>query len=151
MRTHFMKMAEHMAWADRRAAEALRSASGGGNAEAAKLYAHVVSAEINWMSRLQGGDPFVVPVFPEWTLEEAAARSDAVIADYERLLAEDDVDLDQLVVYRNSTGDEFRTSAADILTHVFLHGCYHRGQINARLRGAGDEPINVDYITFTRL
>jgi len=38
----------------------------------------------------------------------------------------------------------------DILLHVAMHGQYHRGQINQLLRGAGLEPISVDYIVFVR-
>ena len=34
-----------------------------------------------------------------------------------------------LVTYKNSKGTEFRNSKRDILTHVALHGQYHRGQI----------------------
>lgn len=30
------------------------------------------------------------------------------------------------------------------------HGTYHRGQVAARLRAAGDEPVNTDFITFAR-
>jgi uncharacterized damage-inducible protein DinB len=35
--------------------------------------------------------------------------------------------------------------------HVALHGHYHRGQINSRLRAGGTDPISVDYIMYMRL
>jgi uncharacterized damage-inducible protein DinB len=60
------------------------------------------------------------------------------------------MNLDQFISYKNSTGKEFKKSIRDILTHVALHGQYHRGQINLLLRIDGMEPINTDFITFRR-
>jgi uncharacterized damage-inducible protein DinB len=59
-------------------------------------------------------------------------------------------DLDKFISYSNSKGQEFKNSVRDILTHVALHGQYHRGQINSRLRADGFEPVNLDFITFVR-
>jgi uncharacterized damage-inducible protein DinB len=59
-------------------------------------------------------------------------------------------DLDKLISYKNSKGKEFKSSVRDILTHVAMHGHYHRGQINSRLRADGIEPVNIDFITFVR-
>ena len=59
-------------------------------------------------------------------------------------------DLDKLIFYTNSKGTEFKNSVRDILTHIALHGQYHRGQINSRLRADGIEPVNIDFITFVR-
>jgi uncharacterized damage-inducible protein DinB len=68
----------------------------------------------------------------------------------ELLASLSDANVDDQVVYKNSTGKEFTTSIRDILTHVALHGQYHRGQINRVLRGEGLEPVNIDFITFAR-
>ena len=46
-----------------------------------------------------------------------------------------EADLDGMVVYRNTKGEEFASTLVDILTHVVIHGAYHRGQI-ARVLGA---------------
>jgi uncharacterized damage-inducible protein DinB len=54
------------------------------------------------------------------------------------------------ITYRNSAGDQFTSTIEDILTHVALHGAYHRGQIAASLRAGGDTPSPTDYIAFTR-
>ncbi|WCN39731.1 DinB family protein [Aneurinibacillus uraniidurans] len=59
-------------------------------------------------------------------------------------------DLDKTISYTNSKGKEFTNSVRDILTHVALHGQYHRGQMNSRLRAGGIEPVNLDFITFVR-
>ena len=41
-------------------------------------------------------------------------------------------------------------SEADIVTHVALHGAYHRGQIAWVLRHGAGEPVSTDFITMVR-
>jgi len=148
MAASFDSMLKHMAWADRKIGAALTEAANP-PAEAVRWYAHIVTAEMNWLSRLVGGDSFVAPLFPEWDAAAAVAQSEETLPKYEAFLESVD-DFSRMVAYKNSSGAEFRTSVSDILTHVFLHGNYHRGQINARLRSAGLEPTPVDYIVFAR-
>jgi uncharacterized damage-inducible protein DinB len=54
-----------------------------------------------------------------------------------------------MVEYKNLSRKEF-LSTRDILTHVAMHGTYHRGQIAAALRAADITPPNTDFITFVR-
>lgn len=54
------------------------------------------------------------------------------------------------VEYHTSNGATFRNSVADILTHVALHGSYHRGQIALVTREAGPTPVPTDYIVRAR-
>lgn len=151
MKEAFEAMLKHMAWADRRIGDALEGyeEAGGAPADSVRLYAHVVAAEQIWISRLLGEEGFPGPVFPDWGIAAARAASEETLVRYESFLAQC-ADFSQAANYRTSAGVLHSTSCADILTHVFLHGSYHRGQINARLRGAGLEPTNVDYITFVR-
>lgn len=156
MKAMFGAMLKHMAWADARIGAALADCANDGDPEAAarlaecvRLYAHIVAAETIWLARLTGNAVMPASPFPEWNLAEARARSEEVLPKYERFLVEE-TDFRRIVEYKTSAGTPYATAAADILTHVFLHGSYHRGQINARLRGAGFEPTNVDYITFVR-
>ena len=39
---------------------------------------------------------------------------------------------------------------ADILTHVTMHGAYHRAQIAAAVRESGGEPAYTDFIHAAR-
>ena len=57
---------------------------------------------------------------------------------------------DAPITYRNRAGDQFTSTLDAILTHVALHGSYHRGQIAALLRGADQTPNPTDYIAFRR-
>lgn len=61
-----------------------------------------------------------------------------------------EADLGAVVRYRNTKGEEFATPVIDILTHVVVHGAYHRGQIAKALGRAGTRAVNTDYITFAR-
>jgi len=59
-------------------------------------------------------------------------------------------DLAREIQYRNSAGQEFRSTLEDILLHVALHGSYHRGQVSLIVRGGGGEPVATDYNAFIR-
>ncbi|MMZ69323.1 DinB family protein [compost metagenome] len=66
------------------------------------------------------------------------------------MAAVNDGKLKEQIHYRTSNGESFATSIEDILTHVALHGSYHRGQIAASLRMAEIAPPATDYIFFVR-
>lgn len=140
-------MLEHLRWADARLVEALR---GTPPAEALELVGHVAGAEHVWLARL-GGRAADVAVWPKLSVEEcavlAASNANAFDALIEGL---DEQALQRLVQYTNSAGLPFESSVEDILTHVCMHGQYHRAQVNLLLRRAGLAPAPVDYIAFTR-
>jgi uncharacterized damage-inducible protein DinB len=58
--------------------------------------------------------------------------------------------MSRLVAYRNSAGRDYRSRVSDIVTHVAMHGSYHRGQIARQLRSVGREPPYTDFIQYTR-
>lgn len=148
---NILALFDQLYWADKRLFEALESA-GNPPAAAIRLYDHILNAERVWLTRLEGNDSSHLPI---WTspdsLDGIRERIEANHSDFARFLSALDVAaLDAALEYRNQSGAAFRNTVRDILLHVALHGHYHRGQINQLLRGAGFEPINVDYITFVR-
>jgi uncharacterized damage-inducible protein DinB len=141
---------EHMKWADARIVHRLSELGADAPPEVVRWLAHIAAAERVWLSRMREEEAGVA-VWPEPDLEACAKLSRENAQGFERLLKElAACGFRKDAVYKNSSGTEFRTGALDILTHVFMHGAYHRGQINAALRKAGCEPINVDYITYVR-
>jgi uncharacterized damage-inducible protein DinB len=145
-------MFRHLAWADARLINHLRSAPGiAAESGASRLLAHVVAAERVWLLRLEGQDSSAQPIWPEWSLDDISPVATANAAAYaslvERLTAADG---ERIVEYRNSQGVPFQTAVLNILLQVALHGSYHRGQIAAALRQHGTAPVNTDYITFVR-
>ncbi len=146
---HLERLIDHLEWADERVLESLRRCRTPLSA-AISLYSHILGAEHTWLNRITGVAPGVA-VWPELSLDqcEALARENAAaLRDLVDGIAERD--RDKLITYRNSAGVEFTTQLEDILLHVALHGSYHRGQVAALLRSAGEEPIPTDYIQWVR-
>ncbi len=115
-----------------------------------KLMAHIVAAEALWLDRIHGLKPRMA-VWPEFSLDECERQMIAVAAEWEELLrALNEAELGREVEYRNSKGEAWRSSVADVLTHVVFHSAYHRGQIAADLRAHGHEPAYTDFIHAAR-
>ena len=52
--------------------------------------------------------------------------------------------------YRSSEGIGYRNGVEDILTQLFGHSWYHRGQVALLLRAMGCEPAVTDFVFWTR-
>ncbi|PFN98562.1 damage-inducible protein DinB [Bacillus sp. AFS076308] len=142
-----IRMYQHLDWANLRILETLKT-TGDQNSEAKRLFSHILLAEEVWFHRIKGLDSNPQAIWTELSLDECSnllAKNKQGFSELLEGLSETDI-----IVYKNSTGKEFSTSVQDILTHVSLHGQYHRGQINRLLREDGFEPVNLDYITFVR-
>jgi len=61
-----------------------------------------------------------------------------------------EAELGREVNYKNTKGENWRGQVADILTHVFMHAAYHRGQIATAMRDAGGVPAYTDFIHAAR-
>ncbi|WP_254782373.1 DinB family protein [Bacillus sp. OK048] len=143
-------MFNHLHWANLRILETLQNGEEE-NKQANNLFSHILHAENVWFTRLIGKDSAHLPIWAEVSLESCIELVNQNHHNYTELLSNlSNLELDQLVTYNNSKGTKFHHSLRDILTHVALHGQYHRGQINQLLRAADLEPINVDFITFRR-
>ena len=62
----------------------------------------------------------------------------------------DEPELERTFDYLTSEGTRFRSVVADILTQLYGHSFYHRGQIASLVRAAGGEPAKTDFIFWTR-
>ncbi|MCM3691441.1 DinB family protein [Neobacillus niacini] len=143
-------MFKHLHWANQRILETLQNAAQE-NKQANKLFSHILHAENVWFTRLKGIDSSQLPIWEEDSLDKCVEMVKQNNHNFTGLLSNLSADkLEQQVFYKNSKGTEFHNTIREILTHVALHGQYHRGQINQLLRIADLEPINVDFITFKR-
>ena len=149
MKDHFTKVFRHLEWADARVLQSLRSAQSVLKKDL-DLYAHVLGSEHVWLSRINGTPPKFA-VWPSLTLDECERLGGDNAVAYQQLALQLTPETRQRsITYRNSAGEQFTSTLEDILTHVSMHGAYHRGQIAASLRAAGDTPIPTDYIAFVR-
>jgi uncharacterized damage-inducible protein DinB len=150
LNTHIKRMLHAMSWADRQTLSAVRDCPAA-QPEAVPLLAHVLGAEHVWLSRLRNL-PAAHSAWPTLTLVECERLADENAAGYESFVTGlGDDSLAAKIQYRNFKGDEFTNSVVDILTHVVVHGAYHRGQVAKALGRAGIAAVNTDYITFARI
>lgn len=144
-----MKLFQHLGWADERVLQSLRAAHSVLKKDL-DLYAHILGSEHNWLSRIRGSAPSLA-IWPTLTLDECERVGKENVSAFNALVSSMTSELLQKpITYRNSAGDQFTSTLEDILTHVSLHGAYHRGQIAASIRAVGDAPNPTDYIAFAR-
>lgn len=149
MMDYFKRLYTHAQWADARTLHSIVD-SEHLPARALELFAHVLGAEHVWLSRVRGTAPHVT-VSPTLSVAECDALMHENHDGYTSLLDElAPGDLQRAVTYRNSAGHEFTSTLQDILTQVAMHGSYHRGQVAALVRAAGDTPQPTDFIAFAR-
>lgn len=114
--------------------------------------AHVLAAEWVWLRRWKGTSPTGTP--EDWdlsTLEAIRTRWREVESEQEAFVSDlEDEDLRRVVSYRNTRGEPFESTLAQMLRHVVNHSTYHRGQVVTMLRQLGAEPPSTDLIQFYR-
>lgn len=146
----YRRMLDHMEWADLRVLGTLRARGPEAPPASLRRLAHLLAAEEVWLLRLRGEDSTRVAIWPESDLEVCAERARELHEAWRGFLSEHPEGGTRPVRYRTGAGGEYTTHPADILTHVFMHGAHHRGQILSDLRASGTEPGNVDFITYVR-
>jgi uncharacterized damage-inducible protein DinB len=116
------------------------------------LLAHVVAARMLWLSRLTPGIQRPDEIFPREVRLSELARSltEMKTAWSEYLSRLDDVELERAFQYRSLEGTEYRNSVEDVLTQLFGHSLYHRGQIAALVRSMGAQPAMTDFVYWAR-
>ena len=143
-------MFEHLQWSTQRILETLQNMERK-NEQINRLFSHILLAEQVWFTRLKGSDSSNLPIWADVSIESCVELANRNNQNFKEFLSSlIDPALEQIVSYRNSKGVEFNNSVRDILTHVALHGQYHRGQINQLLRANETDPVILDYIIFKR-
>lgn len=132
-------------WANVSEAAHLKNAP---NAAALRLFAHIVGAQWVWLTRIGGTEPRMA-VWPSLDLAQIEAELPKLHAEWSRVIPS--IDLASVIRYRNSKGEEWSSNVGDILTHVAMHGAYHRGQMATIVRGAGEAPAYTDFIHCARI
>jgi uncharacterized damage-inducible protein DinB len=165
---HYRRLAEHERWANARALESVRACEGGAgfvsmasrvglppreveaaHRRAVSILGHVQWARRLWLSRLVNGPaPRRVETWTVDRLAEEARELDTLWGRYLDRLKEPD--LGTIVRYTSTEGLGYDQPVHEILTQVFQHAAYHRGQIAMLVRQCGGEPAETDYIVFTR-
>jgi uncharacterized damage-inducible protein DinB len=142
---HYRQLVAYDEWANLEMIASLRHLATP-PARSVNFMAHIVAAEHVWLARLlQKAPPFAV--WPELSLARCDEEVPTLAAEWRKCLANGTVAaLDKSISYKNSKGESWTSLVRDILTHVFMHSAYHRGQIAADMRQAGHVPAYTDFI-----
>jgi uncharacterized damage-inducible protein DinB len=62
----------------------------------------------------------------------------------------DDAELARVLEYQSLEGPWFHNTVEDILTQLFGHSWYHRGQIASLIRAIGEAPAVTDFVFWAR-
>ena len=144
----YARLLRYDAWANAETLGSLRTKQA--PAKALRWMAHIVGAGEIWLARLRDETP-AMAVWPDLDLDGCAAGMTGLAERWARYLETlEDGDLEGRIGYRNSRGDYWASTVADILTHVTLHGAYHRAQVAAAVREAGGDPAYTDFIHAAR-
>jgi uncharacterized damage-inducible protein DinB len=130
-------------------AENLRESEG--FRKAVYLMGHIVAARRMWLFRLG----FLREDTDLFTRKIGLADLPAQIAAMEMLWSQyldqlNAADVLRAFEYQSYECDRFQNTIEDILTQLFGHSWYHRGQIALLLRSIGAEPAVTDIVFWTR-
>lgn len=144
------RRAAYDAWAHATLAAALTDA----HEWPVRLMAHAAISIQVWLDRIAGTAEPAASTEAYWPEVDAAScrrlvgeAGDALSA-FVNALTPDGLRAE--AVYATSSGTVHRTPVSDALSHVLLHGHYHRGQAAAALRALGVDPPWTDYIVWVR-
>ena len=147
--TSYKKLLAYETWANQEVAAALLRVANPPE-RALRIMAHIIGASWLWYSRLVA-QPSPVTVWPDFDLDALPMELNKVHQVWERHLATlSPPQLNEAIEYVNSKGERWTSTIDEVLTHLFMHSAYHRGQIAALLRTSNHEPAYTDYIHAAR-
>jgi uncharacterized damage-inducible protein DinB len=120
--------------------------------KAVDLFAHMMAARWLWLFRFGAASEPPPELFPRdvraETLALLAEEMHKAWSGYLDRLHE--AELARTFEYNSLDGPRYRNSVEDILTQLFGHSWYHRGQIATLLRSCGSEPAATDFVFWCR-
>ena len=120
--------------------------------KAVERMAHLVAARRRWLHRL-GHWPEAPGPFPQGTAlsDLAALVADTEAAWVAYLSRLDEEEMARTLEWEAADGRRYRWDVEGVLTQVFGHAWYHRGQIAQLVAGLGGKAVDTDYILWCKL
>jgi uncharacterized damage-inducible protein DinB len=148
MSSHLQRLLAYDLWANRETLKSLGQAIP--PPRSLKWMGHIIGAEFLWLARLES-QTSPMPVWPDLSLKDCGKRLGEVSQKLLNSLAGASPErLTEQISYTNSKGEDWTSTVEEILTHIPIHSAYHRGQIAADVRAAGQTPAYTDYIHAVR-
>jgi uncharacterized damage-inducible protein DinB len=146
MQDHFLKIFHFEYWANKKVLDQIKKQSAPAE-KALQLFAHLIFAQKIWLNRI---GILQEDIREDYTLKEFAGILDN---SYVELIAsmKRQKDFNSNITYKDLADKTHQNSLSDILTHLCVHGAYHRGQIVQILKQSSNESIVTDYIAYARL
>jgi uncharacterized damage-inducible protein DinB len=112
--------------------------------ESTKVFKHILAASEVWVTRLEGSS---LPKMPDMEIsaEVLANLKTRWLSAVDRYAYPDEIS------YRNTQGQPYTRTFADIARQAMNHGTYHRGQIRQIFGSRGLEFPDTDFILFSFL
>lgn len=154
---HYRKMLAYETWANERTVASLETIpaaqrSGERYTRVCGLIPHNIIARRTWLLRVRG-TPHENPRewFPAWDAAQTRAQAAEVDGLWSEFLAGlRESDLQEELRYTASDGTRYVSTIGEVLTHVFNHSTYHRGQAARIVHELGGQRASTDHIAFTR-
>ncbi len=120
--------------------------------KAVDLFAHIVSARALWLYRLGFLKDLPENLFPEnIKIENIQPMADEMYSAWEDYLSKlDEKKLNRVFEYKSTEDLWYTNRVEEILTQLFGHSWYHRGQIAQLVRMIGETPAETDYVYWKR-
>lgn len=120
--------------------------------KAVDLLSHIVGARTMWLYRLGVLSEAPKKPFPQGlALQEVENGLEEVENKWtEYLTGLEESDLARTFEYGSMEGPRFRNRVDEILTQLFGHSLYHRGQISYLVRSLGSQPAPTDFVLWAR-
>lgn len=120
-----------------------------------KTVLHIWDAESIWWQRMRLHEHMVIPsVNFDPSLKDACNGWLHQSMEWENFIKSEEFTeevINSKLVYKNLKGEEFFQPVNEVLTHLFNHGTYHRGQLVTMLHAMEvDKLPSTDFIVFAR-
>ncbi len=147
MKSHFLTFFQYEAWANEQILQAIERYAIH-DQQILKLFSHILSAQALWLQRLNQQST-LTNAWQVLRLEECKLQ---MHENQDELLhfLQNTENFQQPVTYQNLKGETFTNSIYEILTHLFNHSSYHRGQIVLCLKNYTQDLPVTDMIFYLR-
>ncbi len=149
LKDHFIKLLAYDQWANGLLLKDMEALPTPDPIALARM-SHILTAEDIWLTRLEGRDSLgFTTTWVDRSLAECREKLSELAKRWTDYLSRlEDKEFGRIVSYKNTKGQAYQMAAGGILTQVFDHGSYHRGQIATAIKKGGGEPHSPGFYGF---
>ena len=120
--------------------------------KAASIMGHIIAARHLWLYRFGILPDHPTDFFPKGlSIADLKDREAKVEGHWQAYLSRlDEKEFNRSFEYQSLDGGKWRNTVGEILTQLFGHSWYHRGQIASLIRASGGEPAITDFVFWAR-